>query len=297
MPLDGRPWLQDTTNTGDKRTQGPRAERTGSRLYVVEGGQGGTRPDDRTRRAASQDKGGSGVGAPGRIIPCLWPPPRGTRYDCDDSNGSASRRRGSMQCVAGQEKTRYQTRAPSRLPVATLLLLLLLLPLLVAPPSGSAIRRETETPRARDTRSLRRFPLSPACWRYIASPRLDQGPAGPLQLPRLAPTAAPGRPPGVSAAMEAAEEAHCRLPYLLANGCIPIAPLPGVPPHDGWRLALRDIRPTPSAKTGDAGRERSCGEDHKPRPLPSEDGSPGVALGRSGTRSISQREAWFCETF
>jgi hypothetical protein len=128
-------------------------------------------------------------------------------------------------------------------------------------------------------------------------PDSTRGPPGPFNCPRLAPTAAPGRAPGVSAAMEAAEEAQCRLPYLLASGCIPIAPLPGVPPHDGWRLALRDIRPTPSAKTGDAGRERSCGEDHKPRPLPSEDGSPGVALGRSGTRTISQREAWFCQTF
>jgi hypothetical protein len=78
-------------------------------------------------------------------------------------------------------------------------------------------------------------------------------------LPRPAPTAAPGRAPGVSAAMEAAEEAHCRLPYLLANGCIPIAPLPGVPPHDGWRLALRDIVPPPQPRRATLGeRDRAA---------------------------------------
>jgi hypothetical protein len=98
-----------------------------------------------------------------------------------------------MRCVAGQEKTRYQTRAPFRLPVATLLLLLLLLlllPFLVAPQVGVRYE-ERGRHRARETHGAYEGSLSrPHVGDTLPVPDSTRGPPGPFNCPRLAPTAA-----------------------------------------------------------------------------------------------------------
>jgi hypothetical protein len=153
---------------------------------------------------------------------------------------------------------------------------------------------------------------------YLRKSRVQRHRPGaiPYLLPRTCPpTAAPGRPFGVSAAMEAAEEAHCSLPYLLpaglsgsGNGCISSIPHPLRPPPPpspcpgrspplvmGWRLALRDIPipppPLPLSQAtgaGDGDGAAVITSLFPPPSSPSEDGSPGVVLGANGTRAISQ---------